>query len=177
MISIELKRKAQKIKLAAFDIDGVMTDGGLIYLPDGSEAKMFNAKDGLGLSMIHKAGIITAIITAKDAPVVLNRAEVLNIDKVYLNQRNKIEAFEEILKEYNIAADEVLYMGDDLPDMEVLKACGLSACPNDAIDEVIEICDYVTVKTAGHGAVREVCNLLLESRNITFNDLRNPHKQ
>lgn len=177
MISLELKRKAQKIKLAAFDIDGVMTDGGLIYLPDGSEAKMFNAKDGLGLSMIHKAGIITAIITAKDAPVVLNRAEVLNIDKVYLNQRNKIEAFEEILKEYNIAADEVLYMGDDLPDMEVLKACGLSACPNDAIDEVVETCDYVTVKTAGHGAVREVCNLLLESRNITFNDLRNPYKQ
>ena len=100
--SVEIKLKASKIKLAAFDVDGVMTDGSLIYLPDGSEAKAFNAKDGLGLSLISAAGIKTVIITAKDSNVVIKRAETLNFTKVFLNQKNKLVALDSICEEFSI---------------------------------------------------------------------------
>ena len=175
--SLELKLKAKKIKLAAFDVDGVMTDGSLIYLPDGSEAKAFSAKDGLGLSMLAAAGIKTAIITAKDSPCVTARAKTLNITKIFLNQKNKILALNELCKEFSLSCDEILYMGDDLPDIEVLRAAGLGVCPKDAVDEVIEICDIVTSKKGGKGAVREICDFILKSKNNTFEDLRKPAQQ
>ena len=175
--SLELRQKAIKIKLAAFDIDGVMTDGSLIYLPDGSQAKAFNAKDGLGLTMLNKAGIKTAIITAKESGAVLERAKTLGITKLFMNQKNKILALEEIRREFSLSYDEILYMGDDLPDIEVLKSVGLSACPQDAVDDVREVCDIVTQKPGGKGAVREICDFLLKVNNISFDDLKKPSIQ
>lgn len=177
MLNIEIKSKFQKIKLAAFDVDGVMTNGGLIYLQDGSEAKVFNAKDGLGLSMLNKAGIITAIITAKNSPIVQKRAQDLNITKVFLGQKNKKVALDELCKEFNLKYEEILYMGDDLPDLEVLKSTGISACPNDAVDEVKEICNCICAKNGGCGAVREVCDEILKAKNVTFEKLQNPSAQ
>ncbi|HIS73674.1 TPA: HAD hydrolase family protein [Candidatus Galligastranaerophilus intestinavium] len=175
--SVEIKLKASKIKLAAFDVDGVMTDGSLIYLPDGSEAKAFNAKDGLGLSLLSAAGIKTVIITAKDSNVVIKRAETLNFTKVFLNQKNKLVALDSICEEFSIGYDEILYMGDDLPDIDVLKAVGLSVCPCDAIDDVKNICDVVTNKAGGKGAVREICDFLLRVKGLSFKDLRRPTNQ
>ena len=175
--SLELKLKAKNIKLAAFDVDGVMTDGSLIYLPDGSEAKAFGAKDGLGLSMLAAAGIKTAIITAKDSSCVKQRAKTLNITKLFLNQKNKILALNELCDEFLLSYDEILYMGDDLPDIEVLNKTGLAVCPNDAVDEVKEICDIVVSKDGGRGAVREICDFILKAKNITFDDLRKPAQQ
>ena len=175
--SIELKLKASKIKLAAFDVDGVMTDGSLIYLADGSEAKAFSAKDGLGLSLVSAAGIKTVIITAKDSNVVVKRAETLNFTKVFLNQKNKLVALDSICEEFALNYDEILYMGDDLPDIDVLKSVGLSVCPCDAVDDVKNICDIVTNKTGGKGAVREICDFLLKVRGVSFDDLRKPQNQ
>lgn len=175
--SIDIKHKAKKIKLAAFDIDGVMTDGSLIYLPDGNQAKTFNAKDGLGLVMINKAGIKTAIITAKESRAVVERAKTLGITKLFMNQKNKMLALDEICSEFSLSYDEVMYMGDDLPDIEVLRACGLSVCPSDAVREVVENCDMVTQKAGGNGAVREICDFLLKVNGVTFDDLRKPSIQ
>ena len=175
--SIDLKQKAKKIKLAAFDIDGVMTDGSLIYLPDGSQAKAFNAKDGLGLTMLNKAGIKTAIITAKESGAVSQRAKTLGITKLFMNQKNKMSALDEICREFSLGYDEILYMGDDLPDIEVLKSVGLSVCPQDAVDEVKEICNIITQKSGGKGAVREICDFLLKVNNISFDDLKKPSVQ
>lgn len=175
--SLELKLKAKKIKLAAFDIDGVMTDGSLTYLPDGNQTKTFNAKDGLGVVMINKAGIKTAIITAKETNAVAHRAKTLDITKLFMNQRNKKLALDELCEEFSLEYDEILYMGDDLPDLEVLKLVGLSVCPNDAVGEVKEVCDIVTPACGGRGAVREICDFLLKVNGISFDDLKKPHKQ
>ncbi len=175
--SLDIKLKASKIKLAAFDVDGVMTDGSLIYLPDGTEAKAFSAKDGLGLSMLACAGIKTAIITAKDSNVVSERAKALNFTRVFLNQKNKILALDSLCSEFSLTYDEILYMGDDLPDIDVLMAAGLSACPCDAVEQVKDICDIVTNNAGGKGSVREICDFLLKVKGISFENLRKPHKQ
>lgn len=175
--SLDIKLKAQKIKLAAFDIDGVMTDGSLTYLPDGTQTKTFNAKDGLGVVMLNAAGYKTAIITAKETKAVSERAKTLNITKLFMNQKNKILALNELCREFELSYDEIMYMGDDLPDMEVLKNCGLAVCPNDAVDEVKSICDIVTSKDGGRGAVREICDFLLKVKGVTFEDLRKPSQQ
>lgn len=175
--SLTLKLRAQKIKLAAFDVDGVMTDGSLTYMQDGSQLKTFNAKDGLGVVMLNKAGLLTAIITAKETGAVAQRAKTLGITKLFMNQKNKILALNELCNEFKLGYEEILYMGDDLPDIEVLKLCGLSACPSDAVNEVKDICDIVCDKDGGRGAVREICDFLLKSRGITFDDLKKPHRQ
>ena len=175
--SVDLKFKAKKIKLAAFDVDGVMTDGSLTYLPDGTQTKTFNAKDGLGIVMLNTAGFKTAIITAKETNALKERARTLGITKLFMNQKNKILALNEICAEFELNYDEILYMGDDLPDMEVLKTVGLAVCPGDAVDNVKEICDIVTKKEGGKGAVREICDFLLNAHGITFEDLRKPHQQ
>ena len=113
--NIELKSIAKNIKLVAFDVDGVMTDGSLTFLEDGREIKTYNANDGLGVVMLGKAGIITSIITARVNGTVEHRAKILNIKELYVGQKNKIEALNEIIKKYNLKKEEVAYMGDDFP--------------------------------------------------------------
>lgn len=168
---LNLRLKANKIKLVAFDIDGVMTDGSLIYLPDGTEAKTFNAKDGQGIVMLNKAGVKTAIITAKDSKVVLKRAETLGITKVFTGQKNKIKALEILCDEFQIQKDEVAYMGDDYPDLCVIKEVGLSCTPSDGIEDIKNAVSFVSSYSGGRGAVREFCDFILKSKNITYNDL------
>lgn len=168
-MNLELALKAKKIKCVAFDVDGVMTDGSLTFLEDGREIKTFNAKDGQGIVMLNKAGLKTAIITARNNGTVRVRAEILGISKLYEGQKNKLEALKKLAEEFSLEYSEIAYMGDDLPDLAVLKTVGLSACPNDAVDEVLEVCTFRSVKNGGRGAVREFCNFILKSQNITFN--------
>ena len=163
-MNLELKRKAQKIKVVAFDVDGVMTDGSLTFLEDGREIKTFNAKDGQGIVSLNRAGLKTAIITARDNATVQVRFETLGMHSLYKGQKNKAEAFEKLLVEHNVSADEVAYMGDDLPDICVLKQVGLACCPADAVDEVKEIAYFVSSKNGGRGAVRELCDLILKNQ-------------
>ncbi len=175
--SIELKLKAKNIKLAAFDVDGVMTDGSLIYLPDGKQSKTFNAKDGLGIVMLNTAGIRTAIITAKETNALKERAKTLEITKLFMNQKDKMVALDELCSEFSLEYNQIMYMGDDLPDIEVLKTVGLSVCPCDAVNQVKSICNIVTNKDGGKGAVREICDFILESKGISFDDLKRPSRQ
>lgn len=164
MYSLELKNRASKIKMVAFDVDGVMTDGSITYDENGVEYKTFNVKDGQGIVRITKVGIITAIITARNNATVKHRFDNLGMSRLFMGQKDKMVAMKQLLDEYNLDLSQVAYMGDDLPDIPVLKEVGLSACPNDAIDEVKDLCHFVSLKNGGRGAVRELTDLIYSSQ-------------
>ena len=151
-----------KIKLVAFDVDGVLTDGSLTFDENGHEYKTFNAKDGQGIVNLNKAGIITAIITARENGTVYHRAKNLNIKELHQGIKNKIATLEEIMKKYNISFDEIAYMGDDLPDICILEKVALKGCPADAVDEVQAVANFISTKNGGRGAVREFCDYILK---------------
>ena len=121
----DLEQRASKIKLAAFDVDGVMTDGSITYDENGIEYKTFNAKDGHGITMLNNAGIITAIITARSNGTVQHRAENLKFKEIHQGSKNKIQTLTEILEKYNLTLEQTAYMGDDLPDICILEKAGL----------------------------------------------------
>ncbi len=150
------------IKLAAFDVDGVLTDGGITYDENGTEYKTFNAKDGQGIVNLNNAGVITAIITARENGTVYHRANNLKIKELHQGQKNKIEKLNELLSKYNLTFDEVAYIGDDLPDICILEKVKLSGCPLDAVDEVKSVAGWISSKNGGHGAVREFCDYILK---------------
>ncbi len=161
----DLKKYAQKIKLVAFDVDGVLTDGSLTFDENGVEYKTFNAKDGQGIVMLNKTGFVTAIITARQNGTVRHRFNNLGMTKLFEGQKNKLAALDELCKEFNVTYDEIAYMGDDLPDICVLEKVGLGACPADAVDEVLAQAKFVSSKNGGRGAVRELCDFILYTQN------------
>ncbi len=149
------------IKLAAFDVDGVMTDGSITYDENGVEYKTFNAKDGHGLSQLSKEGVITAIITGRNCHAVDRRAKDLNIMEVHQGVTDKAQVMEELLQKYNLTHDQIAYMGDDIPDICILEKAGLAGCPKDAVQEVKDIVNFESEKNGGCGAVREFCDCIL----------------
>jgi len=162
----KLIEKAKKIRLLAFDVDGVMTNGDVTYDENGVEYKTFNVKDGHGLVRMAKAGFITAIITARNNGTVAHRAKNLNITELHQGHMIKLPVLEELLKKYNLSFENVSYMGDDLPDIPVLEKVGLACCPNDAMQEVADVCDFISSKGGGRGAVRELCDFILSSQGF-----------
>lgn len=157
---------AKKIKLLVFDVDGVMTDGSVTYDENGVEYKTFNVKDGHGLVRMVKSGFITAIITARNNGTVTHRAKNLNITEVYQGQQFKLPALEEIMAKYNLTYENVSYMGDDLPDLCILEKVGLACCPNDAVEDVKQVCNFISSVNGGRGAVRELCDFILDTQGI-----------
>lgn len=151
-----------KIKLLLLDVDGVMTDGRIIYLNDGGEAKAFDVKDGHGLKLIQRAGIRVGIITGRQSEVVERRAAELGIGIVYQGAKDKLKPFLEIIKELGLEPFEVAYVGDDVVDLPVMRQVGFSATVADAVDDIKPYVDLVTSRPGGRGAVREVCDLLLK---------------
>ncbi len=158
--------KARKIKMLVFDVDGVMTNGDVTYDENGVEYKTFNAKDGHGLVRMVQSGFITAIITARNNGTVTHRAKNLNITEVYQGQKYKLPALEEIRKKHDLNYDQISYMGDDLPDLCILEKVGLKCCPQDAVDEVKDVCDFISSKNGGKGAVRELTDFILDAQGI-----------
>ena len=159
------REKIKPIKLLILDVDGVLTDGKIIYNDRGEEIKAFNVRDGHGLKLLMRAGIGIALITGRKSKVVLHRARDLGIKNVYQRVTNKIEVYEKILKGKKLKDENVGFVGDDLVDIPVLKRVGFSAAVGDAIPEVREVADYVASKKGGEGAVREICELLLKVQN------------
>jgi 3-deoxy-D-manno-octulosonate 8-phosphate phosphatase (KDO 8-P phosphatase) len=157
-------KKAGAIKAIFFDVDGVLTDGKIIYDDNGKETKEFNVKDGYIISHLKKAGILVGIITGRDSKVVSFRAAELKLDFCHQGIVNKLEVFEKLVDFYNLKKKQVAYIGDDINDLGVLKNCGLSACPSDAINYVTDKVDLITTVRGGHGAVREVADLVLAAR-------------
>ena len=162
--SPELIERAKKIKVLVLDVDGVLTDGRIIYGNYGDEIKNFDVNDGLGLLLMKRAGVKRVILTAKASKVVTKRAKELKIDKVYHNFHYKIEALKKILKTFKVTNDQVCFVGDEVIDIPVLKRIGLAVCPPNAMEEVKSFVHLTTEKPGGRGAVREVCDFILKAQ-------------
>lgn len=156
--------KAKDIKLLLLDVDGVLTDGNLIYSHEGKESKSFNTQDGFGLRMLQDAGVEVGIITARSSEALERRSQDLKITLLYQGTANKLIAYKEIVKATGLKPFEIAYMGDDWLDMVLLKRVGLAAAPANAVTEVKEMAHYTTEQSGGHGAVREICDLILEAK-------------
>lgn len=156
--------KAKNIRLLLLDVDGVLTDGTLLYSSSGEEYKAFNTQDGFGITLLHQAGIETGVITARQSDMVQRRAEELKMAHIYQGVRKKNEAFRGILKETGLKPFEVAYMGDDWLDLVLLQQVGLAITPANGADALQEMVHYVTPRPGGHGAVRDACTLILSAR-------------
>jgi 3-deoxy-D-manno-octulosonate 8-phosphate phosphatase (KDO 8-P phosphatase) len=163
-------KRAKQIKVLLMDVDGTITSGAVTLLsqPDGSalEIKTFDAHDGQGLTLAHTAGLRTGVITGRESPALRRRARELDIEFVYEKQSHKIAAYEEILKKSGAKESEVAFLGDDLPDLTVMRRVGLAVAVGDAAVEVKHAAHYVTKAIGGKGAARELVELILKSKGI-----------
>jgi 3-deoxy-D-manno-octulosonate 8-phosphate phosphatase (KDO 8-P phosphatase) len=169
-ISPALKKRAAKIKVVLMDVDGTITDGSVTLLsqPDGSalEIKTFDAHDGQGLSLGRIAGLRMGVITGRESAALRRRMRELNVEFVYEKQPHKIAAYEEILQKANVKEEEVAYLGDDLPDLTVMRRVGLAVAVGNAVPEVKKAAHYTTIRTGGKGAARELVELILKCKGI-----------
>lgn len=156
--------KAEPVSLLLLDVDGVLTDGSLIYSENGVESKVFNTQDGLGIRLVQKGGVDVGIITARKSPMVQKRGEELDMKYICQGAKNKLDAFKDIVKRAGVKPYQVCYMGDDLIDLGLLTRVGLAACPANAVAEVKEACHFITDRTGGSGAVRQTCELILRAK-------------
>lgn len=157
-----MKERLSKIRLLLLDVDGVLTDGRITYDANGVESKSFDVKDGHGLKMLQRAGIKVGIITGRKSEIVALRAQELGIDILHQGAKQKLPPYTAVLLEHGLADHEVAYVGDDLVDLPILKRVGFAVTVADGVDELRGRVDYVTRRRGGHGAVREVCDLLLK---------------
>lgn len=158
-----LLKKAQKIKMLVLDVDGILSNGQIIYDANGVEIKAFHVQDGFGIKRLQQFGIDVAIITGRNSQIVANRAKELGIKHLVQGREDKLVALNELLANLDITLVECAYMGDDLPDYRALQAVGFSATVPNAHDEIKKIADMITVNGGGNGAVREVCDIILKA--------------
>jgi len=163
-IDEKLLKKIKRIKLLILDVDGVLTDGKIIIDDLGNETKNFDVRDGHGLRLLMKYGIDVIILTGRSSEVVEYRAKELGINEVYQNAKNKVEILEEILRRRNIDDKYVAYMGDDIVDIPLFKKVGFSVAVADAMFYAKKSVDYITEKSGGRGAVREICEIILQAQ-------------
>jgi 3-deoxy-D-manno-octulosonate 8-phosphate phosphatase (KDO 8-P phosphatase) len=156
--------RAKRIRLAIFDVDGVLTDGSLYFTDSGEEMKVFNARDGHGLKMLQEAGVRLAIITSRTSRCVEARARSLGIELLYQGVADKLAAFQELLAQLGLEAETAFYMGDDVIDLPVMRRCGLAATVTDAPAVVKTHAHYVSRSRGGQGAVREVCEMIMHAQ-------------
>ncbi len=159
-VNKDLKSKLKNVKLFITDVDGVMTDCGMYYSENGDELKKFNTRDGMGIQLLREKGIKTAIVTKEKTKIVEARANKLKVDEVYQGIVDKLSIFEELREKYSLEYSEIVYIGDDINDIPVLEKAGISFCPNDAVDEVKNVSDYILSRKGGEGAIREVVEIL-----------------
>lgn len=156
----------QPIKLLAFDYDGVFTDGEIIITTEGHMLRSANARDGFAVQWARKQNIDIALISGGKEESVGTRMRYLGVEEVHMGSHNKMEVLNGICERMNLSLEEVVYMGDDLPDLPVLRNVGLSCCPSDAATEVIEACDYVSPKGGGKGCVRDVVESYMKHHGL-----------
>lgn len=158
----------QSIRLLATDVDGVLTDAGMYYTESGDELKKFNTRDGMGIKLLQKAGLITAIVTQERTKLVARRAEKLTIPELHQGVMDKLSVIRGMADRYGLSLGQVAYIGDDVNDLEALKAVGFSAAPADAMPVVKAAVNYVCEKKGGEGAVREIIEIILEAQGSKF---------
>ena len=161
---MDLGERARGVKLAIFDVDGVMTDGTLYIGAEGEAFKAFNILDGHGLKMLQSAGVVTAILSGRSSEAVARRAAELSIEHVVQGSADKVADFERLAASLGVEPKACAFMGDDLPDLEVMRRCGFAVAVANAVPEVKQAAHYVTRALGGRGAVREFCELVLTAR-------------
>lgn len=161
MTSAELQHRLAGIRLVAFDVDGVFTDGRFYLSDDGSETKAFNTQDGYGVRRLLDAGIDVAVISGRHSRAVEKRMQELGVSHVVLGSRDKVGAMQALLQSLDLEASQMAYVGDDVPDLELLRLAGVSIAVKNAVDEVKDSCAITTDRPGGFGAVREVCDTIL----------------
>lgn len=158
--------KAKNIRLLLLDVDGVLTNGSLLYTGHAEESKAFNTQDGFGIRLLREAGIDSGIITARTSEVVARRAAELKMRYIYQGMPSKNEAFKEISNSCGLRPFQIAYMGDDWLDLVLLQQVGLAIAPANGVAEVKDIAHFVTARSGGEGAVRDACDLLLLAQNL-----------
>ena len=159
-----LEAKAEKVKFFITDVDGVLTDGRIIFTEQGDEIKLFHVHDGMGVKLGQKAGLKFAVITGRKSEIVARRAEELGVTEVYQGIEEKGKIFDQLLEKYGLTEEETAYIGDDINDLPVLERCGLALTVATGVDKVKEKVDYITDKKGGRGALREAVKLILEAK-------------
>jgi 3-deoxy-D-manno-octulosonate 8-phosphate phosphatase (KDO 8-P phosphatase) len=169
-VSVALKKRAAQVKVLLMDVDGTMTDGSVTLLSqaDGTalEIKTFDAHDGQGLTLAHTAGLRTGCITGRESAALLRRAQEMKMEFIYMKQPLKMPAYEDILRVAGVSDSAVAYIGDDLPDIPLMRRAGLAVAVGDAVPEVKDAAHYTTKAVAGRGAVREAVELILKSKGL-----------
>lgn len=158
--------KARDVKLLLLDVDGVLTDGSISYTDEGIEVKTFHVRDGFGMNLLRRAGVEIGLITARSSAALTRRVQDLNISHVFQGRRKKVEVYEELIGRLHLDPAQVAYMGDDWLDLALLNRVGFSATVADAVTEVRETVDYVARRPGGKGAVREVCDLIIDAKGL-----------
>jgi 3-deoxy-D-manno-octulosonate 8-phosphate phosphatase (KDO 8-P phosphatase) len=157
--------RLKRIRLFATDVDGVLTDAGMYYSESGEELKKFNTRDGMGIKLLQRAGLITAIVTQERTKLVARRGEKLMIPEVHQGVMDKLLLVREMAERHALSMDQVAYIGDDINDLATLKAVGFSATPADGLPQVVAAVDYVCTKKGGEGAVREMIEMILQAQH------------
>ncbi len=165
MNKFDLTQKCQKIKAFIFDIDGVLSDGKVIYDNALTETKNFNIKDGWAVVLLKKYGFTTGIITGRNSAIVTHRAKELKVDYLVQGKLEKLAYYDEFKAQFGLSDEEVAYIGDDLIDLPILIRCGLSGAPADAVSEVRDRVDFISFHNGGNGAVREFIELVLKAQD------------
>ena len=167
--SKKVSRKVlQGIRLFATDVDGVLTDAGMYYAESGDEWKKFNTRDGMGIKLLQRAGIITAIVTQERTKLVARRVEKLAIPELHQGVMDKLSLVCEMASRHGLTLSQVAYIGDDINDLETLKEVGFSATPADGMPQVAAVVNYICQKKGGEGAVREIIEMILEAQGSKF---------
>ncbi len=161
----KIMQRATRIRLVIFDVDGVLTDSSLYLGDDGQEYKAFNAKDGLGMTMLQKQGVQIGIITGRSSQVVATRMESLGIKHIYQGQKDKRPAYEQMKQTLDLTDDQIAYVGDDVVDLPILQQAGLAITVGDAHPEAVRHSHWQTHARGGRGAGREVCELVMAAQN------------
>lgn len=161
---MDLTERAKRVKLLVLDVDGVLTDGRIIYDSRGRDLKFFDVKDGLGVYLLKKAGIPTVLITARSSKAIKPRARDMQVELVFENVDSKISILDRLIKRFKLKAEEICFIGDDLVDLGLMKRVGFAVAVSNACEEVRSSAHYITSQSGGRGAVREVAELILKSK-------------
>jgi 3-deoxy-D-manno-octulosonate 8-phosphate phosphatase (KDO 8-P phosphatase) len=166
------KEDIARVEAFVFDVDGVMTDGGIIPTPDGDFIRRYDAKDGYAVAYAIREGYKVCVISGGRGEMLRRRLEMLGVTRFYLNCMDKTAAIEEFISDYGLNAENMIYMGDDIPDLECMRKVGIPVCPADAAMEVIEASRYVSEFNGGHGAVRDIVEQVLRAQDKWAKNLK-----
>lgn len=166
------KEDIAKVEAIVLDVDGVMTDGGIIPTPEGDFIRRYHAKDGYAIAAALREGMKICVISGGRGRMLENRLTMLGVTKIYLNCMDKVHAMHEFFEEYGINPENVIYMGDDIPDLECMRLVGIPVCPADACMEVVETSRYVSEFDGGHGAVRDIVEQVMRAQDKWAKNLK-----